>query len=76
MGFLNENDSAVYFAILGELSSGLPFIVGFFKTLNLVSLLVGFFRGKKGHISQHPNVLVALRCFDTIQSLCRRSCTI
>ena len=32
MGFLNENDSLAYFAILGELSSGPSFIVGFFKT--------------------------------------------
>ena len=29
MGFLNEGDSLAYFAILGELSSGLFFIVGF-----------------------------------------------
>ena len=30
MGYLNENDSLAYFAILRELSSGLPFIVGFY----------------------------------------------
>ena len=29
MGFLNENDSLAYFAILEELSSGLSFTVGF-----------------------------------------------
>ena len=46
MGFLNENDSLAYFAILGELSSGLSFNVGFFKTLSFLSLLVGFFRGQ------------------------------
>ena len=46
MGFLNENDSLAYFAILGELSSGLPFTVGSFKTLSFLSLLVGFFRGQ------------------------------
>ena len=43
MGFLNENDSLAYFAILGELSSGLSFTVGFFKALSFLSLLVGFF---------------------------------
>ena len=58
MGGLNENGSLVYFAVLGELSSGLSFTVGFFKTLGFLSLLVGFFRGKKGHTSQHPNALV------------------
>ena len=46
MGFLNENDSLAYVAILGELSSGLSFTVGFFKTLIFLSLLVGFFRGQ------------------------------
>ena len=46
VGFLNENDSLVYFAILGELSSGLSFTVSFIKTLSCLSLLVGFFRGK------------------------------
>ena len=46
MGFLNENDSLAYFAILGELSSGLSFTVGFLKTLSFLSLLVGFFRGR------------------------------
>ena len=30
--FLNENNSLAYFAILGELSSGLYFSVGFFQT--------------------------------------------
>ena len=32
MGFMNENDSLAYFAIFEELSSGLSFAVGFFKT--------------------------------------------
>ena len=50
MGFLNENDSLAYFAILEELSSGLYFTVGFFNTLSLFSLLVGFFRGARKHI--------------------------
>ena len=31
MGFLNENDSLAYYAILGELSPGLSFTIGFFK---------------------------------------------
>ena len=61
MGFLNENDCLDYFAIFGELSSGLSFTVGFFKTFSFLSLLVGFFRGKEGQISRHPNVLVGLR---------------
>ena len=39
MGFLNENDSLAYFAILGELPSGLSFTVGFFKTASFLSLL-------------------------------------
>ena len=42
MGFLNENDSLAYFAILGELSSGLSFTVGFvqdFKVSFIVSWL-------------------------------------
>ena len=46
MGFLNENDSLAYFEILGELSPGLYFTVGFFMTLSFLSLSVGFFRGK------------------------------
>ena len=32
MSFSNESDSLAYFAIFGELSSGLSFTVGFFKT--------------------------------------------
>ena len=44
MGFLNENNSLAYFAIFGELLSGLSFTVGFFKTLSFLSLSVGFFR--------------------------------
>ena len=31
MGFLNENDCLAYFAILGELLSGLSFTVGFLR---------------------------------------------
>ena len=61
MGFLNENEGLACFAILEELSSGLSFTVGFFKTLTFLSLLVGFSGGKEGHTSQHPNVLVGLR---------------
>ena len=34
MGFSNENDSLAYFSILEELSSGLFFTVGFFKTFS------------------------------------------
>ena len=44
--FLNENDSLAYFAILGELLSGLSFTLRFFKTLSFLSLLVGFFRAQ------------------------------
>ena len=47
MGFLNENDCFAYFAISGELSSGLSFTVGFFKTFSFLSLLVGFFKGQR-----------------------------
>ena len=61
MGFLNENDSLAYFEILGDLSSGLSFTLGFFKTLSLLSLFVDFFRGNEGHTWQHPNVFVDLR---------------
>ena len=46
MDFLNENDSLAYFAILGELSSGLSFTVCFFKTLRFLSVLVGSFMGQ------------------------------
>ena len=46
IGFFNENDGLAYFAILGDLSSGLSFTVGFFKTSDFLSLLVGFFRGQ------------------------------
>ena len=61
MGFLTENDSSAYFAILGELPSGLSFTVGFFKTLSFLSLLVGFFRGQETTYLATPNVLVGLR---------------
>ena len=47
MGFLNENASLAYFAILGELSSGPCFTVGFFKTESFLSLSVGFSGGKE-----------------------------
>ena len=46
LGFLNENDSLAYFVILGELSSGLSFTVGFIKTKSFLSSVVGFFRGQ------------------------------
>ena len=45
MSFFNENVSLAYFAILGELLSGLSFTVGFFKTLSFLSSLVGFIVG-------------------------------
>ena len=44
MGFLNADDSLAYSAILGELSTGLSFTVGFFNTLRFLSLSAGFFR--------------------------------
>ena len=46
VSFLNENDSFAYFEILGELSSGQSFTVGFFMTLSVLLLSVGFFRGQ------------------------------
>ena len=61
MGFLNENDSLAYVAVLGDLWSDLSFTVGFHKTLRFLSLLVDFLGGKKGHTSQYSNVLVGLR---------------
>ena len=60
MGLLNENDSLVYFSILGGLSSGLSFTVSFFKTSSFLSLSGGFFRGQGRRTSQHPYVLVVL----------------
>ena len=45
-----------YFAILGELSSGLSFTVGFFKTSKISLIMLGSFRGKERHTSQHPYV--------------------
>ena len=56
MGFLNENDRLVYFAILRDLSSDLSFTMGFFSHYQLA-----FSDGKEGHTSQHPDVLVGLR---------------
>ena len=41
--------------------SGLSFTVSFFKTLSFLLLLADFFRGKDGHTSQHPHVLVGIR---------------
>ena len=65
VGFSNKNDSLAYFAILGELSSGLSFTVGFSKTMNISLIISLLFRGggggKEGYTSQHPNVLVGLR---------------
>ena len=62
MVILNEKDSLAYFAILEELSSGLSFTVGFFKTLSFLSLLNGFLRGTRKDIPHNtPNVLVGLR---------------
>ena len=43
---LNENDSLAYFAILGELSLGLSFTVGFFKTLSFLIISWLFSGGK------------------------------
>ena len=56
MDFLNENYSLAYFAILRELSSGLSFTVSFLKTLNFLSLLVGFSREARKDIP--PNTLI------------------
>ena len=56
MGVLNENDSLAYFAILGKLSSGLSFTVGFFETLSFLLLLFGFFQGARKDIP-HKNLM-------------------
>ena len=45
-GILNESDSLAYFAILGKLSSGLSFTVGFFETDSFLSLLIGLLKGQ------------------------------
>ena len=44
MAFLNEKDSLAYSAMLGELSSGLSFTIGFFKTFKF-SLIISW-RGR------------------------------
>ena len=44
---LNENDSLAYFAILGELSLGMSFTVGFFKTLSFLIISWLFQGGSK-----------------------------
>ena len=46
-GFLSENDSLVYFAILEELSSGLSFTVGFIKTIKLSLIISWLFQGAR-----------------------------
>ena len=46
MGFLNENDSLAYSAILGEqLSSDLSFTVGFFKVFMFSVTIIWLFKG-------------------------------
>ena len=61
MGFLNENDSLAYYAILGELSPGLSFTIGFFKAFDFLLLSVALSRGQEGHTSQHLNISVGFR---------------
>ena len=62
MGLLNENESLVYFAVLGELSSGLSLTVGSSR-LAWFSIIIswGPGRGHDGHASQQPDVLVGLK---------------
>ena len=45
MGFLNENDSLAYYAVLGELLPGLSLTIGFFKAFDFLLLSVGFIEG-------------------------------
>ena len=52
MGFSNENDSLAYFAILGELSSGLSFTVGFFKT-KFALIISWLFQGARKDIPRN-----------------------
>ena len=60
MGFLNENDSLAYFAILGELSSGLSFYCGLSQDSRVFShYQLAFSEGKEGHISQQPKIYMA-----------------
>ena len=53
MGFLNVNDSVAYFAILGELSSGLSFIVGFFKTFTFSLIISWLFQDARKDIARN-----------------------
>ena len=60
MDFFNENDSLAYFAVWGELYSGLYITVGFFKT-KFSSLLVCSSRG------QGKTYLATPKCFSWLK---------
>ena len=47
---MNEHDGLAYFAILGELSSGLSFTVGFFKTIFCLIIYSWLFQGERKDI--------------------------
>ena len=53
ISFLNENDSLAYFATAGELSPGLSFTVGFFKTLSFLIIIWLFQVAKKDQRCVH-----------------------
>ena len=51
MEFLNENDSLAYYAILGELSSGLSLTVGFFQDVWFSLIISGLFQEARKDIT-------------------------
>ena len=53
MGFLNENDSLAYFAILEELSSGLSFNPGIFQDFWFSLIISGLFQGARKDIPRN-----------------------
>ena len=53
MGFLNENDSFTYFAILGELSSGLSLTMGFSRLSIFSQFFCELFQGARRDIPRN-----------------------
>ena len=57
MGFLNENDSQTYFAILRELSSGLSFTGGLFLYFKFSLIITWLFQGARKVIARNTPML-------------------
>ena len=53
MGFLSENNSLPYFAVLGELLSGLSFTVFLFKTFKFSLIMSWLFQEARKHIPRN-----------------------